>query len=252
MFFWLKKPSNDRVWSQDQAILAYAEIKKPLVKIYNIRNFSYKSEMDYTPDYYDKTFNIDEIESLDYILTHFTGYKLAAHAMLSFGFKNNQHVIISIEIRKKKGDKFSAVKGLFNEFELMYVVGDEKDLVQLRSNHRKDNVYLYPIKISKNGIKNIFLDMLKKANELKDTPEFYNTIFNSCVVNLVKHANKGTAKKIPMNIEVFLPENSDRFIYNLGLIDTTLSFEETRKKFRINQKAEKYANSPDFSVKIRK
>ena len=53
-----EKPSNHRDWAVDQAILPYAEIHGPLVTIHNIRNFRYTSTSQYTPAYYDKTFDV--------------------------------------------------------------------------------------------------------------------------------------------------------------------------------------------------
>jgi len=246
-----RKPSNDKNWSSDQRILPYSKIIENKAFIYNIRNFKYKAEHDYKEQYYDKAFNLDEIKSAYYILEPFRGYKGAAHTFLSFEFKNNEFIAISVEIRKKKGEKFSAAKGLFKGFEIMYVIGDERDLIGLRANHRKDPVYVYPIKISREKTRGLFLDILKRANKLKEKPEFYNVITNNCLTNILKHAKKASGKKIPYGVDVFMPENSDHLLHKSGFLDTKLPLEKIRKRFLINNLAEKHANDPDFSVKIR-
>lgn len=246
------KASNDRVWNEDQSILPYAEISDNIVSIHNIRNFSYASTTSYTANYYDKTFDLDKIKRVWYIVEPFSGIPGSAHTFLSFEFEGGEFVSISVEIRKEKGEMYDPIKGLFNKYELMYVIADEQDVVKLRSNYRKDLVYVYPAKTTKEKAQALFLDMIHRANAIKDHPEFYNTITNTCTTNIVAHVNKITPKRVPFfNLRILLPANSDKLAYELGLIDTDLLFEDARTRYYINDKAMKYANSSNFSVKIR-
>ena len=247
----LQKPSNDRDWTADQTILPYAEINGDLVSVHNIRNFSYASTTSYTAAYYDKTFDLDKIKAVYYIVEPFSGLAGSAHTFLSFEFEEDEFVAISIEIRKEKGEKFSPLKGLFNQYEITYVIADERDVVKLRSNFRKDLVYVYPIRTTKEKMSTVFIDMVTRASALREKPEFYNTLTNTCTTNIMRHANNITPKRIPLSYKVLLPAYSDRLAYDLGLIDTDLSFEEAREKFLINDRAEEFANEPDFSKKIR-
>ena len=252
MIVWFfKRPSNHRDWSPDQAILSYADIAGQSVKIHNIRNFQYRSEHDYNTEYYDKDFDLNKIKSLEYVIDPFSKKIGAAHTFLTFGFENDGHVAISIEIRKKKGDSFSPWRGLFRSFEIMYVIADERDVIKLRTNFRKDEVYLFPVKASPQEIRALFLDILKRVNQLKEKPEFYNTVLNSCAVNVVAHVNRVTKRKIPWSFKIFFPAYSDRFIYDLGLIDTHLSFEEARKKYYVSKRGQNCGDDEDFSKKIR-
>ena len=246
------KASNDRVWNEDQAILPNAEINDNLVSIHNIRNFSYASTTSYTTNYYDKTFDVNKIKKIWYVVEPFSGIPGSAHTFLSFEFEDNQFVSISVEIRKEKGETYDPIKGLFNKYELMYVIADERDVIKLRSNYRKDLVYLYPANTAKERAKALFLDMVERANDLKKHPEFYNTITNTCTTNIVAHVNKITPKRVPFfNLRILLPANSDKLAYDLDLIDTDLSFEQARARYFINDRAMKHADDPDFSVKIR-
>jgi len=248
----ITKPSNNRNWNEDQKILPYVDIDDDSILIHNIRNTSYTSTTDYEVKYYDKEFDLNKIKRVWYIVEPFSGIPGSAHTFLSFEFENNNYISISVEIRKEKGESYHPVKGLFNQYELMYVIADERDVVKLRSNYRKDLVYVYPIKTGKEKVKGLFLDMIKRANKLKDSPEFYNTITNTCTTNIIKHVNTITPHRISiLNFEVFFPEDSDELAYKLGLIDTDLSFDEARKRYFINNKAEKYADYLDFSVRIR-
>jgi hypothetical protein len=252
IFLLLTKPSNDRDWNEDQTILPYAEIKDNLVSIYNIRNFKYTSTKSFTKDYYDQTFDLNKIKRVWYIVEPFSGFPGSAHTFLSFEFEDNQFVSISVEIRKEKGESYNPVKGLFDQYELMYVIADENDVVKLRSNYRKDLVYMYPVRTSVEKVRELFLDMIERTNDLKENPEFYNTLTNTCTTNIVRHVNRITPKRVPFfNLRILLPANSDKLAYKLGLLDTDLPFEEARVKFFINDLAEKYATNTDFSLKIR-
>ncbi|OHA84509.1 MAG: hypothetical protein A2408_00710 [Candidatus Yonathbacteria bacterium RIFOXYC1_FULL_52_10] len=251
----LVHPSNDRDWNADQAILPTADIMGDTVAIRNIRNFSYASTTSYTPAYYDKTFDVSKLVRAYYIVEPFSGYAGAAHTFLSFEFEDTNgkadFVAISVEIRKEKGESFSAGKGLLKQYEIMYVIADERDVVKLRSNYRKDQVFVYPVKADIENIRAVFLDMVTRANTLAEKPEFYNTLTNTCTTNIVSHVNKISPKRVSFDLSILFPENSDKLAYDLGLIDTELSFEEARKTYLINERAEQFANDPDFSLKIR-
>lgn len=246
------RPSNNRNWTTDQAILPYADINGNQITIHNIRNFTYRSPTDYTAAYYDKTYDLTKLKRAYYIVEPFSNWKGSAHTFVSFEFEGSQFLAISVEIRKEKGESFSAWKGLFEQYEIMYVIADERDAVKLRSNYRHDMVFIYPIKTTPDKAQQMFLEMVQRANQLRDRPEFYNTLTNTCTTNLVRHVNTIVPGKIPWwSYKVLFPGYSDQLAYDLGLIDTNLSFADARQHFQINVRAEKYANSPDFSVKIR-
>lgn len=246
------KPSNTRTWNDDQSILPFSEIDGNKVSVHNIRDFMYASTTSYNIHYYDKTFDTNTIKKVWYIVEPFSGVPGSAHTFLSFEFENNQFLSISIEIRKEKGESFNPIKGIFNQYELTYVIADEKDVIKLRSNYRKDTVYLYPAKGTQEGFKLLLLDMLSRTNTLKEHPEFYNTITNNCTTNIVKHVNKVSSGSIPFfTLQAIFPEYSDKLAYELGLIDSTLPFEEARARYRINDRAIKYTDDINFSIKIR-
>lgn len=246
------KASNDRDWNEDQQVLPYAEASDNLIAIHNIRNFTYASTTSYTPNYYDKTFDLNKIKKVWYVVEPFSGIPGSAHTFLSFEFEGDQFVAISVEIRKEKGESFHPIKGLFNQYELMYVIADERDVIKLRSNYRHDLVYVYPIKTTPEKARALFLDMLARTNKLRQQPEFYNSLINTCTTNIVQHVDKITPNRVPLfNLQILLPANSDKLAYDLGLIDTTLPFAQARTRYFINDRAEKYADDPNFSVKIR-
>jgi len=245
-----QSPSNNRDWAKDQVLLPYAVFDGNEVAIKNIRNFAYYSERDYEPHYYDKVFDTNDLESVDYIVEPF-GSMGAAHTFLSFGFGNGSYVAISVEIRKETGESFSPLKGLFRAYELMYVIADERDVIKLRANYRKHIVYLYPIELAPEKMRELFLSMLTRANKLRESPEFYNTLTNTCTTNIARHVNAVAPNAIPWDLRLILPRNSDELAYELGLIDQSISLQEARTRYQINERARSYADDPDFSVRIR-
>jgi hypothetical protein len=205
----------------------------------------------YTPAYYDKTYDLSKLKKVYYIVEPFSGFKGSAHSFLSFEFDSNEFLAISVEIRKEKGETFSALKGLLNQYEIMYVAADERDVVKLRANYRKDLVYVYPVKTTQQKAQNLFLSIAARINKLKDKPEFYNTVMNNCTTNIAAHVNSISPKRAPWSLSYILPAYSDKYAYDLGLIDTDLPFEQARQTYLINDRSIKFANDPAYSIKIR-
>jgi hypothetical protein len=263
--FIFTKPSNERDWSLDQdrlasAVIPTGESGENKVFVKNIRNFNYRSTIDYDREYYDREFDLDNLNRVWYLVSPFSGIPGSAHTFLSFEFEDSDgkkdFLSVSVEIRKEKEEAFHPIKGLFNQYEVMYVLGDENDLVKLRTNHRKDLVYAYPAKASPEKARALLLDILRRTNELAENPEFYNTITNTCTTNIADHINTVTPKTIPfLSWRIMFPANSDQLAYDLGLLDVPegLSIEELRQKYLLNEKAVEFdeIQGTDFSQLIR-
>ena len=252
-----KTPSLTRAWNPDQAILpTIFEYEPGVYQINSIRNFAYTSTSTYTEAYYNKTFTLTDLTRVWFLVEPFEQSKDgAAHTLLSFEFQSGtsspEFVAISVEIRKEVGETFSALKGLFNEYEIMYVIADERDVIGLRANHRRDTVYLYPVKTSPAQAQALFKKMIERANSQTQKPVFYNTLTKNCTTEIWSAVNSIRDTRIPWTKALILPAYSDKVAYDLGLFDTTLSFEEAQKEFKINDRAWLASTSPDFSLKIR-
>ena len=247
----LLRPSNERDWNADQQRLATARIDGDRVTLANVRNFSYRSTSDFEPRWEDRNYDLARVESLWFVVEPFSGFPGAAHTFLSFGFEGGEYLAVSAEIRKERGESFSPWKGLYRNYELMYVFGDERDLVRLRTEHRKDTVYVYPVRASREQVRATFLDVLQRANALVARPEFYNTATNTCTTNIVHHANRIQAGLVPLSWRMWLPGHSDALALQLGLIDFEGNLEQARARFRVNERAALAADAEDFSVRIR-
>ena len=246
------KPSNDREWSPDMARLAYAEFDGPMVTVHNIRNCDYRTADDYTVAYYDKTYDLDELESVDFIVVPFLASPGLAHVMMSFGFEEDDYLGLSVEIRREKGEKYFPLNGVLRQFELIYVIGDERDLIKQCTDVYLNGVYVYRSQITREEARALFVDVMHRANELTEKPEFYNTFTNNCTTNIVAHINHLGTRKLPYNHQVIFPGKFDELLYDQGLIATgAASFEQARLRARVNRLAYLHADSPDYSAKIR-
>jgi len=244
-------PSNHRDWRPEQAVLAYARFEGDQVHVHNIRNCTYYTASDLEVDHYDKTFNLSRLESVDFIMVPFPDMPGVGHTMLSFGFGDGDHLCVSVEIRKEKGETYGPLKGFFRQYELIYIVGDERDLIGLRANHELNDVYVYRARATPEQAQALFLSVMQRVNKLVDEPEFYDTLANNCTTNIVRHINELSPERVPYDYRVLLPGYSDELAYELGLLDTDFSFEETKRRAKVNYLAYLHRDSSDFSAKIR-
>jgi hypothetical protein len=243
------QPSNNRDWLPDAAVLPDAEINGNQVIIHNLRNCDYRTETDYDVHYYDKTFDLDQLRTVDLYLVTW-GSPDIAHTMVSFGFTNGDHVCFSIETRKEKGEEYSAVKGLFRQYELTYIIADERDLVRLRTNYRQgEEVCLYRLQVTPAQGRQLFLDYLRRANELHERAEWYNALTDNCTTAI--RTQRAAADRAPWDWRMLLNGHLDELLYERGALATNLPFAELKKLSNINAGAKAAGQAADFSQQIR-
>ncbi len=248
----LVKPANDRDWTRDTQRTVNALISGDSVQIKNVRNAHYRSKTDYDVHWETRSYDLSKLESVWFMVEPFSDWRGPAHTLLSFGFSDGQYIGISVEIRKEEGESFSPVDGLLRQYELIYIVGDERDLIGLRANHRHDDVYLYKMRATPEQARKLFIAMLTRANDVAAKPEFYNTLTSTCTTNIVEHINVIAPGRIPFSYKTLLPAYSDELAFDLGLIDTQLPRNQFRSAHQINAMAKLHADSADFSEAIRK
>jgi hypothetical protein len=171
--------------------------------------------------------------------------------MLSFGFEGEDYLVVSVEIRREKGETYGALNGVLRQYELMYVMADERDLIKQCTDALLKGVYMYPARLTPEEQQAFFVDVMRRANQLARQPEFYNTVTNNCTTNLVRHLNRLGTRNVPYTYHVLFPGHFDELLYDLGLIQNDVPFVEARHRARVNQLAYLHADSPDFSTKIR-
>jgi hypothetical protein len=247
------EPTNDRDWRPEVAILAYATISGEHVTVHNIRNFDYRTEDDYTIAYYDKTFDLRELRSVDIVASYWMGPAIA-HVFLTFGFEGEDYLAVSIEVRQPRGEGYSTFKGFFRQYELIYVVADERDVIRLRTNYRRnppEEVYVYRTKASSEAARRLFLEYMDRLNALRTRPEFYNTLTTNCTTDIWTndYVNPG---RVPLNWKVLVSGYAPEYLYEEGrLQDMGLSFAELQRRDHVNARAEAANSATDFSARIR-
>ena len=245
------RPSNDRRWSADQARLPEARFDGRVVHVRNVRNFDYQAVDRWTERWEDRTYDLDSLNSVWFVVEPFSDVRGPAHTFVSFGFGDTTFVAVSVEVRKERGEHFDPVRGLLREYELMYVVADERDAVRLRSNFRRDSVFLYRTRATPAQARELFVGMLARANALAERPEFYNTLTSTCTTNIVRHVNAIAPRRVPRSYKVLLPAFADELAYDIGLIDHGRPFAETRRRALITPRALAHGDAPQFSLAIR-
>lgn len=250
--WWLAlSPSNARDWRADSAILPFAELDGSSVTIRNIRDCDYRSEEDYSVRYYDRTFDLNSLRSMDLFLVDW-GAPNVAHTMLSFGFGGGKYLCFSIETRRKKGEEYSPVRGFFRQYELTYVAADERDVIRLRTDYRKrEYVYLYRLHAEPGLIRKVFLDYLRSVNRLRDRPQWYNALTANCTTDIWKHIVP-YYPRAKFDWRLLASGHADEMAYDLGVVDRSLSFPELRRRSLINERSMAAGRDAAYSEIIRR
>ncbi len=251
--WWLNlKPTNSGPWQADVDRSAWFEMHGDQMIIHNLRNCDYRSETDYSDCWSDRAVNLSDLRGVDLFFTTW-GVRWIGHPILSFQFGDDQHVAFSIEARYKPGQAYSAILGFFRQYELIFVVADERDVIRLRTNFRKDEeVFLYRAKMGPESARAIFLTYVDYLNQLKDHPEWYNALTRNCTTTLDKQISSEVAKPQPWNYQFLVNGTLDELLYDRDrLVTDGLAFKDLKSGAHINaiaRAADKYA---DFSAIIR-
>ena len=244
--------SNDRAWPPEVANLPYATIHGDMITIHNIRNFDYRTEGDFTPRWETRVYDLGKLDSVDLIAVYWAG-KAIAHIMISFGFEGKDYLTVSIETRKEKDESYSTLAGFFRQYELYYVVADERDVVRVRTTYRQpqEDVYVYRVKAPLMNIRKSFLDYVKSMNELRERPSYYNTLTTNCTTSVLFHARMNPESP-PLSWKILLSGYVPEYLYELGRLDTARPFAELERLSLVNARAHAAGRNEDFSRLIRK
>lgn len=228
------QPSHDRNWKPEYSVLPEATVQSSRLTIRNVRDFAYGTDGSTNRKKFEtRDYDLDQLDSAWYGISHFTNYGLA-HTFLSFGFRSGEHVAISIEARQEEGESYHPLKGLTRNYELMYVVADERDVIGLRTHVRGEKVFLYRLISDPERRRSLFLELVDRINQISDRPEFYNTVISNCTTSLLRHAKRLSWIDKYLNYRVLLPGYSDELLYARQLIDNSVPFDELKAQSLID------------------
>ena len=218
------------------------------LRVRHFRNFSYTAAGEPIPRYEERTYDLAKLSSLDYFLSHWSG-PVMAHTLVSFGFDDGQFLCVSVEARRQRWQSYSPLWGLFRSYELMFVLGDERDIVRLRTNIRRERVYMYRLRMPPQNLRRLLLDYVSRVEMLATQPAWYNSVTSNCTTNLFYHGHAN----VPwwMKPGIFLNGFSARTMYRLGFLSDSLPFKELQARCAIRERALAAGDAADFSQQIR-
>ena len=245
-------PSNDRDWRTEEAVLPYAEIEGDRITLHNVRNFDYRSETEFSVAYTTRSVDLRRLEAVDLYAVYWMGPAIA-HVYLSFVFAGQAPLAISIEARKERGEGYSSVAGFFRQYELYYVVAEERDVTRVRTNYRKDppeDVFLFRLTSKPENRRRLFLEYLRQINALRQMPEFYNTLTTNCTT-AIWHKTLVNPDHLRFSWKILASGYLPEYLYEMGAFGTAIGFDELRQRSRINAAAQAADRDPEFWRRIR-
>lgn len=244
------KPSNQRDWKPEVAQTAWAEIKGDEITLHNLRNFDYRTDTEFTPVWETRKVDLSKITGIDLAINYW-GSPYMAHPVASFQFEDSPPVCFSIETRMEKGELYSAIGGIYRQYELVYIAADERDVIRVRTNHRKgEDIYFYRLKIRPEAARDRFLDYVNAINTLREKPQWYNAVTNNCTTSI--RTQHDASKRKPWDWRILVNGFADEMLYEEGAFHSAgLPFGELKKQSLINAAAREADTSPDFSRLIR-
>ena len=248
--------SHDRAWRIEQAVLPFAQLSADQAIIRNVRKCRWKTPTDKTVQHSDWTIQWADVRGVDFVVVPFPTMPILAHTMLSFRIADGRVLVVSVEARLENGEVYSPLAGAARQFELMYVIGDEEDLYGIRANARRDDIYLYPSTASPKQAAELLRSILIRTNSIAAQPEYYDSLSNNCTTNIIDHVmqlrgDDPSSVKLQYQWRTRFPGNSDVMAYELGLIQTDKSFEETKRDAWVSGRIRQYIGQADFSQRIR-
>jgi len=219
------------------------------VTIHNVRNFDYRTESDFTPRYDTRRYDLSQLRGLD-MFVNYWGSPLIAHPIPSFDFGNQGHICFSIETRPERGEAYSAIRGFYRQYELIYVAADERDVIRVRTNFRtSEDVYLYRLNLPLEQVRGRFVEYVRRINELHARPEWYNAVTTNCTTSI--RSQHDAKDRVPWDWRILANGKADEMLYELGVLDHALPFAELKRRAHINERAKAIKDASDFSERIR-
>ncbi len=244
-------PVVDRDWLEFAERTPYASVDGSKVIIHDVRNFRYISDTQWIPGWYDETYDVNDIEQGYLVLTRFGGIDGLAHVMVSFRFKGDKYLVLSVEIRKEVGESYHPIGGAMRQYELFYVAADERDAIALRTHIHKDETWLIPMNAGKQKTGEFFLDMTQRMTKLHKEPEWYNSFTSSCASNLASHYETVNNVSFPPDYRVLLPGFSEDLLAELDLLPEGMTPADAQAAFKVNALVDSMPVGDDYSQRLR-
>jgi hypothetical protein len=241
----------DRNWRPEVAVMPSTEIDGDRIRVHGVRNFDYRTPDDFDVRYDDRTFDLKTLKAVDVYYSYWDQNEAVAHTMFSWDFGGTDVLCLSVELRREIGEEAGSLPGIYKQFELIYILGDERDLIRLRTNYRRERVFLVRSVLTPDEGRRVLLEVLAKVNRFRTQPEFYRTIGNNCTTSVVDLVNTVLPEKIPFTRKILMNGYAPEIAYANHLHRTDLPFEEWKRRSNIDDAALAADKDPLFSRRIR-
>lgn len=249
--WWLTlSPTNEKAWQPDVAKVATGQWQGNIITVHNVRDFTYRSENDYTPKWETRQYDLAKLTHLDIFISYW-GSPYIAHTIMSWEFSDGRHLAISVETRKSKEQTYSAVQGFFKQYNLIYVAATERDLIGLRTNFRHEDVYYYQLQqVSRDDARALLTEYVRRMNALAKMPQFYNALTMNCTTTILLNIKALDPSRLPLDWRLLLNGYLDKYLYDNKFIRTDIPFAQLKRQSRIDRHMQKY-HGHDFSGYLR-
>lgn len=243
------QPTHNRVWADDVSRMVTGQVQGSVVTLDQVRNFDWRSDTDYTQRWEARSYDLDQLRSVDVAMSYWMGPTIA-HTLVSFGFADGRYLTFSIEIRKQRGESFDAIAGFFKGFETVLIAADERDILRVRTNVRGEDMYLYRLKMPPEAMRSLFLAYLDEGAKLKREPRFYNTLTANCTTIIFEMARR-IDPGLPFDWRLLASGYLDRYLFDIGALAGGQDFDALRRNAHITERARAADKADDFSTRIR-
>jgi hypothetical protein len=254
--FLVLQPSNQRTWEYGMETLPHIVVDGNTVDIHSERDFHWTTDGPLSSDYVDRSYDVDRLQRVWFVQEPFTiepfdGFTGVAHTYLVFDFEDQPPVAVSVEARRERGERYDAVRGTLNDFELIYIWGTEQDVTGRRAVLERNQLYMYPLVGSADSARRLFLELARTSQQLETQPRFYNSFASNCTNELAKVANRAEPGMVPPNIALIFPGYADSVLYDLGRIPNDAPLPSIRQRYAITDTVAATLYEPDFSNLLR-
>lgn len=243
-------PRQDRNWAPDVQRIVKGRVEGDILTVDNIRDFRWETAtLAHQQNWQSRQIDLRKLEGAD-MITSVWDNPLIAHLLVSFRFKDEAPLTLSVEIRREAGEEFSALGGFFRQFEQSLIAATEEDILAWRAGPRGEEVRLYPLSLRPKQLRPVLEGFIALGNDLNQDAQWYNTVTANCTT-VVWNLSKAIGPKLPLDISLLASGKLPEYLESFGALAGTGDVETKRARALISLDGTEGLTGQDFSQAIR-